>query len=158
MVLWSLAASQFFHATGHMTTFSSIQWAAAFVGFPDGHGSSTALPAALVTLNTFASHILFAGTIVCLFVCLFVRWHQEEAIANANMLFPFAAGCPLLLFWPLVREVREVKEGEDAVMEMRLWERPQQFGSALLQLAARYLFIQGAQVGLLPLLLSSLLL
>ncbi|XP_075885150.1 GPI ethanolamine phosphate transferase 3, catalytic subunit [Nelusetta ayraudi] len=116
VVLWSLAASQFFHATGHMTTFSSIQWAAAFVGFPEGHGAGTALPATLVTLNTFASHILFA------------------------------AGCPLLLFWPLVREVREVKEGEDAVMEMRLRERPQQFGSALLQLAARYLFVQGAQV------------
>lgn len=64
-----------------------------------------------------------------------------------------AAGCPLLLFWPLVREVREVKEGEDAVMEMRLRERPQQFSSALLQLATRYLFIQGAQVGRLLLLL-----
>lgn len=69
------------------------------------------------------------------------------------MLLLLTAGCPLLLFWPLVREVREVKEGEDAVMEMRLRERPQQFSSALLQLAARYLFIQGAQVGL-PLLLQ----
>lgn len=68
IVLWSLAAAQFFHATGHMTTFSSIQWDAAFVGFPDGHGASTTLPATLVTLNTFASHILFAGT-VCSFVC-----------------------------------------------------------------------------------------
>lgn len=60
VVLWSLAASQFFHATGHLPTFTSIQWAAAFVGFPDGH-TGTALPATLVTLNTFASHILFAG-------------------------------------------------------------------------------------------------
>lgn len=61
-------------------------------------------------------------------------------------------GCPLLLFWPLVREVREVRgsrrgeEGEDAVMEMRLRENPQQFSSALLQLSTRYLFILGAQV------------
>lgn len=62
-------------------------------------------------------------------------------------------GCPLLLFWPLVREVRGSRggkafgeEGEDAVMEMRLRENPQQFSSALLQLSTRYLFILGAQV------------
>ncbi|XP_069018200.1 GPI ethanolamine phosphate transferase 3 isoform X1 [Embiotoca jacksoni] len=121
VVLWSLAATQFFHATGHLPTFPSIQWGAAFVGFPDGH-TGTILPASLVTLNTFASHILFA------------------------------AGCPLLLFWPLVCEVRSSRggracgdEGEDAVMEMRLRENPQQFSSALLQLATRYLFIHGAQ-------------
>uniref|UniRef100_A0A3Q4BZC2 GPI ethanolamine phosphate transferase 3, catalytic subunit n=1 Tax=Mola mola TaxID=94237 RepID=A0A3Q4BZC2_MOLML len=123
VVLWSLAASQFFHATGHLPTFTSIQWTAAFVGFPDGH-TGTALPATLVALNTFASHILFA------------------------------VGCPLLLFWPLVREVGGSRgggracgeEGEDAVMEMRLRENPQQFASALLQLSARYLFVEGTQV------------
>lgn len=122
VVLWSLAATQFFHATGHLPTFPSIQWGAAFVGFPDGH-TGTILPAALVILNTFASHILFA------------------------------VGCPLLLFWPLVCEVRGCRggracgeEGEDAVMEMRLRENPQQFSSALLQLSTRYLFILGAQV------------
>ncbi|KAI4876353.1 hypothetical protein NFI96_017816 [Prochilodus magdalenae] len=123
VVLWSLAASQFFHATGHLATFPSIQWGAAFVGFPQGH-SGTVLPASLVTLNTFGSHIMFA------------------------------IGCPLLLFWPLVREVRGTRtsrssagdDGDDVVMEMRLRENPQQFSSALLQLAARYLFIMGAQV------------
>ncbi|KAK2888487.1 GPI ethanolamine phosphate transferase 3 [Channa argus] len=122
VVLWSLATTQFFHATGHLPTFPSIQWGAAFVGFPDGH-TGTMLPASLVTLNTFAAHILFA------------------------------VGCPLLLFWPLVCEVRGSRgerafgeEGEDAVMEMRLRENPNQFTSALLQLSARYLFIHGAQV------------
>ncbi|XP_050928776.1 LOW QUALITY PROTEIN: GPI ethanolamine phosphate transferase 3 [Lates calcarifer] len=122
IVLWSLAATQFFHATGHLPTFPSIQWGAAFVGFPEGH-TGTVLPASLVTLNTFASHILFA------------------------------VGCPLLLFWPLVCEVRGSRggracgeEGEDAVMEMRLRENPQHFSAALLQLSTRYLFIHGAQV------------
>uniref|UniRef100_A0A3Q3ISB0 GPI ethanolamine phosphate transferase 3, catalytic subunit n=1 Tax=Monopterus albus TaxID=43700 RepID=A0A3Q3ISB0_MONAL len=121
VVLWSLAATQFFHATGHLPTFPSIQWGAAFVGFPGGH-TGTVLPASLVTLNTFGAHILFAG-------------------------------CPLLLFWPLVCEVRGSRggkafgeEGEDAVMEMRLRESPQQFSSSLLQLSTRYLFIHGAQV------------
>ncbi|XP_026153860.1 GPI ethanolamine phosphate transferase 3 [Mastacembelus armatus] len=122
IVLWSLAATQFFHATGHLPTFPSIQWGAAFVGFPDGH-IGTILPGSLVTLNTFAAQIMFA------------------------------VGCPLLLFWPLVCEVRGSRggkafreEGEDAVMEMRLRENPQQFSSALLQLSTRYLFIHGAQV------------
>ncbi|XP_061118503.1 GPI ethanolamine phosphate transferase 3 [Conger conger] len=122
LVLWALAATQFFHATGHLPTFTSIQWGAAFVGFPKGH-TGTLLPATLVTLNTFSSHILFA------------------------------VGCPLLLFWPLLCEARggrrgrgSGEEGEDVVMEMRLRERPEQFSSTLLQLAARYLFIHGAQV------------
>ncbi|KAI5622632.1 GPI ethanolamine phosphate transferase 3, partial [Silurus asotus] len=123
VVLWSLAASQFFHATGHLPTFPSIQWGAAFVGFPQGH-TGTALPALLVTLNTFSSHILFA------------------------------LGCPLLLFWPLVRELRGSRtshtcgddNGDEVIMEMRLRENPQQFSSALLQLTARYLFVNGAQV------------
>ncbi|XP_030624543.1 GPI ethanolamine phosphate transferase 3 [Chanos chanos] len=121
VVLWSLAACQFFHTTGHLPTFPSIQWNAAFVGFPQGH-TGTLLPATLVTLNTFSSHILFA------------------------------VSCPLLLFWPLVCEIRGWKgsrggeEGEDAVMEMRLRENPQQFSSALLQLMMRYLFVSGVQV------------
>ncbi|XP_051973307.1 GPI ethanolamine phosphate transferase 3 [Xyrauchen texanus] len=123
VVSWSLAAAQFFHATGHLPTFPSIQWGAAFVGFPQGH-TGTVLPASLVTLNTFSSHIIFA------------------------------VSCPLLLFWPLVCEVRGApstrsargQEIEDAVMEMRLRENPQKFSAALLQLAARYLFVNGAQV------------
>ncbi|XP_034048250.1 GPI ethanolamine phosphate transferase 3 isoform X2 [Thalassophryne amazonica] len=115
VVLWSLAATQFFHATGHMPVFPSIQWGSAFVGFPDGH-SGTVLPASLVSLNTFASHILVA------------------------------VSCPLLLFWPVVCEVRGSRGSEDAVMEMRLRENPLHFSSALLQLSARYLFIHGAQV------------
>lgn len=122
VLLWALAAAQFFHATGHLPTFPSIQWAAAFVGFPDGH-TGTVIPASLVTLNTFASHIILA------------------------------VSCPLLLFWPVVCEVRNSRGGracgdevEDAVMEIRLRESPQHFSSALLQLSARYLFVQGAQV------------
>lgn len=122
VLLWALTAAQFFHATGHLPTFPSIQWSAAFVGFPDGH-TGTILPATLVTLNTFASHILLA------------------------------VSCPLLLFWPVVCEVRNSRGGracgdevEDAVMEIRLRESPQHFSAALLQLSARYLFVQGAQV------------
>ncbi|KAG1970728.1 GPI ethanolamine phosphate transferase [Pimephales promelas] len=99
---------QWFHGLWRPHSFStlqdtpnlpSIQWGAAFVGFPQGH-TGTVVPALLVTLNTFSSHIIFA------------------------------VGCPLLLFWPLVCEVRGTRstcsagaeESEDAVMEMRLRE------------------------------------
>ena len=81
-------------------------------------------------------------------------------MSNVSTRLRPSVGCPLLLFWPLVCEVGGGggggrggggracgDEGEDAVMEMRLRENPQQFGSALLQLSARYLFVEGAQVG-----------
>ncbi|KAJ7987233.1 hypothetical protein DPEC_G00336620 [Dallia pectoralis] len=125
VVLWSLAASQFFHATGHLPTFPSIQWAAAFVGFPDGH-TGTALPATLVVLNTFSSCILFA--VACpllLFWPLVCEGRGGRAGGRGG--------------------VRE--EGDDnAIMEMRLRESPLQFSSGLLQLTTRYLFVSGAQV------------
>ncbi|XP_049628999.1 GPI ethanolamine phosphate transferase 3 isoform X2 [Suncus etruscus] len=59
---WALMAAQTFYSTGHQPVFPAIHWHAAFVGFPDGHDSSTWLPALLVGANTFASHLLFAGS------------------------------------------------------------------------------------------------
>lgn len=53
----SLLASQQFFATGHQATIAGIQWSAAFHGFHDDH-STIWLPALLISLNTFASHIL----------------------------------------------------------------------------------------------------
>ncbi|XP_064236435.1 GPI ethanolamine phosphate transferase 3 isoform X4 [Aotus nancymaae] len=59
---WALMATQTFYSTGHQPVFPAIHWHAAFVGFPEGHGSCTWLPALLVGANTFASHLLFAGS------------------------------------------------------------------------------------------------
>ncbi|XP_074851980.1 GPI ethanolamine phosphate transferase 3, catalytic subunit isoform X2 [Carettochelys insculpta] len=61
VISWVFAATQFFYATGHQPTFPAIHWNAAFVGFQQGH-STHLLPALLVGANTFASHILFAGS------------------------------------------------------------------------------------------------
>ncbi|XP_029437587.1 GPI ethanolamine phosphate transferase 3 isoform X2 [Rhinatrema bivittatum] len=58
---WAFASAQFFYSTGHQPIFVAIHWNAAFVGFLEGH-SSNLLPAFLVGANTFASHILFAGS------------------------------------------------------------------------------------------------
>lgn len=131
---WVLLATQTFYSTGHQPVFSAIHWHAAFVGFPDGHGSSTWLPALLVGANTFASHLLFA------------------------------VGCPLLLLWPFLCErqgpkkrqslpgsesearVRPEEEQEEPLMEMRLRDAPHHFNAALLQLGLKYLFVLGAQI------------
>ncbi|XP_004600272.2 GPI ethanolamine phosphate transferase 3 isoform X1 [Sorex araneus] len=133
---WALLAAQTFYSTGHQPVFPAIHWHAAFVGFPEGHDSSTWLPALLVGANTFASHLLFA------------------------------VGCPLLLLWPFLCEspgprkrrpppangaearVRseEEEEEEQPLMEMRLRDAPHHFNAALLQLGLKYLFVLGIQI------------
>ncbi|XP_036186373.1 GPI ethanolamine phosphate transferase 3 isoform X1 [Myotis myotis] len=131
---WALMATQTFYSTGHQPVFPTIHWHAAFVGFPEGHGSSTWLPALLVGANTFASHLLFA------------------------------VGCPLLLLWPFLCESQgsqkrrqphgneaEARVGpeegeEEPLMEMRLRDAPHHFNVALLQLGLKYLFVLGIQI------------
>ncbi|XP_011379758.1 GPI ethanolamine phosphate transferase 3 [Pteropus vampyrus] len=130
---WALMATQTFYATGHQPVFPAIHWNAAFVGFPEGHGSSTWLPALLVGANTFASHLLFA------------------------------VGCPLLLLWPFLCESQgsgkrrqpagneaearvRPEEEEEPLMEMRLRHSPHHFNVALLQLGLKYLFVLGIQI------------
>ncbi|XP_057354780.1 GPI ethanolamine phosphate transferase 3 isoform X3 [Manis pentadactyla] len=130
---WALMATQTFYSTGHQPVFPAIHWHAAFVGFPEGHGSSTWLPALLVGANTFASHLLFA------------------------------VGCPLLLLWPFLcdsqgprkrqhppgneAEARVMhEEEEEPLMEMRLRDAPHHFNAALLQLSLKYLFVLGIQI------------
>uniref|UniRef100_A0A2K6UPR3 GPI ethanolamine phosphate transferase 3, catalytic subunit n=1 Tax=Saimiri boliviensis boliviensis TaxID=39432 RepID=A0A2K6UPR3_SAIBB len=130
---WALMATQTFYSTGHQPVFPAIHWHAAFVGFPEGHGSCTWLPALLVGANTFASHLLFA------------------------------VGCPLLLLWPFLCESQGFRkrqqspgneaearvrpeEEEEPLMEMRLRDAPHHFYAALLQLGLKYLFILGVQI------------
>ncbi|XP_058550999.1 GPI ethanolamine phosphate transferase 3 isoform X2 [Neofelis nebulosa] len=130
---WALMATQTFYSTGHQPVFPAIHWHAAFVGFPEGHGSSTWLPALLVGANTFASHLLFA------------------------------VGCPLLLLWPFLCESQghrkkwqplgnetesrvKPEEEEEPLMEMRLRDAPHHFNAALLQLGLKYLFVLGIQI------------
>ncbi|XP_007945115.1 GPI ethanolamine phosphate transferase 3 [Orycteropus afer afer] len=132
---WALLATQTFYSTGHQPVFPAIHWHAAFVGFPEGHGSSTWLPALLVGANTFASHLLFA------------------------------VGCPLLLLWPFLCESQgprkrrqtagseaearlrpEEEEEEEPRMEMRLRDAPHRFSAALLGLGLKYLFVLGVQI------------
>ncbi|MBN3279736.1 PIGO transferase, partial [Polyodon spathula] len=125
VLMWGLAATQFFYSTGHLPTFPSIQWNSAFVGLSEVHAGHLA-PALLVTLNTFSSQILFAVSCPLL------------------LLWPLV--CESTKAGKRGRRAGEGEDGEEAVMEMRLREDPDRFSTALLQLGARYLFIHGAQV------------
>ncbi|XP_041100164.1 GPI ethanolamine phosphate transferase 3-like isoform X1 [Polyodon spathula] len=125
VLMWGLAATQFFYSTGHLPTFPSIQWNSAFVGLSEVHAGHLA-PALLVTLNTFSSQILFAVSCPLL------------------LLWPLV--CESTKAGKRGRRAGEGEDGEEAVMEMRLREDPDRFSTALLQLGARYLFIHGAQL------------
>eukprot|EP00112_Aurelia_sp_Birch-Aquarium-sp1_P012524 Seg2632.3 transcript_id=Seg2632.3/GoldUCD/mRNA.D3Y31 product="GPI ethanolamine phosphate transferase 3" protein_id=Seg2632.3/GoldUCD/D3Y31 len=59
IVTWSILASYWFFATGHQATIPSIRFDAAFIGL-QGDSGGRVLPALLILLNTFSSHIFFA--------------------------------------------------------------------------------------------------
>lgn len=102
-----------------------------------------------ICYKPICSHI----NLVCVFSVASKGSRSENEMFIRRVVSCSPVGCPLLLLWPLVREVRGGRggracgdEGEDAVMEMRLRENPQLFSSALLQLSTRYLVFHGAQV------------
>jgi len=84
IALTSLLASQQFFVTGHQATIAGIQWTAAFHGFREDH-TTVWLPALLVSLNTFASHILCTLSLPLLIYWPFTRgrWmanHHEKTV------------------------------------------------------------------------------
>ena len=84
IALVSLLASQQFFGTGHQATIAGIQWTAAFHGFREDH-TTFWLPAFLVSLNTFTSHILYTLSLPLLIYWPFTRGHwmanqHEKAI------------------------------------------------------------------------------
>ncbi|XP_039613899.1 GPI ethanolamine phosphate transferase 3 [Polypterus senegalus] len=125
VLMWALAATQFFYATGHLPTFPSIQWNAAFTGFSEGH-SNQVLPALLVLLNTFSSCILLAVSCPLLLFWPLICEPSNTAKSGSRL--------------------GELKSDYIPVMEMKLRDNPEYFSRALLQLMARYIFIHGAQV------------
>ncbi|WZN59363.1 GPI ethanolamine phosphate transferase [Chloropicon roscoffensis] len=82
LLLFGLYAPQVFHATGHRCQFSALQYNSAFVGF---ESFSWWRGAALLTLNTYASHVLS----VLLVVCLYSKQHVKKQ-GTALLAFGFA--------------------------------------------------------------------
>ncbi|CAH2296868.1 GPI ethanolamine phosphate transferase 3 isoform X1 [Pelobates cultripes] len=126
---WALAGTQGFYTTGHQPVFPAIHWNSAFVGFQDGHDNNI-IPAILVAANTFSSHILFS------------------AGSSLLLLWPFLCETPTIRRKKPKAEQREgkVEEDDTPMMEMRLRENPDKFSVGLLQLGAKFLFIQGVQL------------
>ncbi|KAK8726328.1 hypothetical protein OTU49_010212 [Cherax quadricarinatus] len=61
--VWFMLSIHGFYSTGHHSTFPSLHWSAAFVGFQGDWSGSNIIPAFLVGLNTFSSQILFGFTL-----------------------------------------------------------------------------------------------
>lgn len=61
IMLWGFSSIYWFYTTGHNTSFSGIQWNAAFL-IQKEIGSSTVVPGLLVLMHTFmaqATHSIF---------------------------------------------------------------------------------------------------
>ncbi|PNF16392.1 hypothetical protein B7P43_G10493 [Cryptotermes secundus] len=70
VVCWGFLAMCFFYGTGHTATFPGIQWEAAFVG-TGGQFSNHIVPALLICINTFASHVVMSLMLPVLLVAPF---------------------------------------------------------------------------------------
>jgi len=84
LALVSLLVSRQFFSTGHQATIAGIQWMAAFHGFREDH-TTVWLPAFLVSLNTFASHILYTLSLPLLIYWPFTRgrWMANHQVKQA---------------------------------------------------------------------------
>ncbi|XP_022102977.1 GPI ethanolamine phosphate transferase 3-like isoform X2 [Acanthaster planci] len=115
---WGFMSSQFFFATGHHATISSIRFDSAFIGF---HGDFPSylyfIPGALITINTFASQIVFAVAL------------------------------PLLLIWPFTRgKMFDRKKDEDRKGELGLHVSNRELRVAFFQIILAYLLYNGIQL------------
>ncbi|XP_067666675.1 GPI ethanolamine phosphate transferase 3-like [Haliotis asinina] len=79
VVTLGLLMSTFFFATGHQTTVPAIRFESAFTGF-HGDFKYNVIPALLITLNTFASHVFFV-----VISPLLMFWPHLEGIVSQLM-------------------------------------------------------------------------
>ncbi|XP_015593772.1 GPI ethanolamine phosphate transferase 3 isoform X2 [Cephus cinctus] len=96
ILCWFLMAEYFFYGTGHQPTFLTIHWDAAFIG-TGGHYSGNLVPATLIGINTFGSHIILGATLPLLVVAPFtiylmlpnlvkMKFRPEEDLKRGELL------------------------------------------------------------------------
>ncbi|XP_031826579.1 phosphatidylinositol glycan anchor biosynthesis class O [Nomia melanderi] len=119
LVCWFLIAEYFFYGTGHQSTFSTIHWDAAFVG-TGGHFYGNFIPAILIGINTFGSHIILGATLPLLVIVPFTLY---------------------LVFPKLVK----AKFSEDDLKrgELLLFEQDSVFHTAVFSVAGKYVLLHG---------------
>lgn len=119
LLCWFLIAEYFFYGTGHQPTFPTIHWDAAFVG-TGGHFYGNLLPAILIGINTFGSHIILGATLPLLVIVPFTFY----------LVFP---------------KLAKVKFSEDDMKrgELLLFEQDSVFHAAVFSVAGKYILLHG---------------
>ncbi|CAK9803101.1 GPI ethanolamine phosphate transferase 3 [Anthophora plagiata] len=119
LLCWFLIAEYFFYGTGHQPTFSTIHWDAAFIG-TGGHFYGSLLPAILIGINTFGSHIILGATLPLLVIVPFTFY----------LIFP---------------KIAKVKFLEDDMKrgELLLFEQDTAFHAAVFSVAGKYVLLHG---------------
>ncbi|XP_034939736.1 GPI ethanolamine phosphate transferase 3 [Chelonus insularis] len=116
---WFLIAEYFFYGTGHQPTFPTIHWDAAFIG-TGGHFYGHIIPAILIGINTFGSHIILGFTLPLLVIVPFTIY---------------------IMIPKLVKKFRfenDMKRGE-----LILFDKELIFHNAVFSVAGKYLLIHG---------------
>ncbi|KAK3874718.1 hypothetical protein Pcinc_020373 [Petrolisthes cinctipes] len=126
--VWFVLSLHGFYTTSHQPTFPTLHWSAAFVlgsggGAGTGWVSDILVPAMLVVINTYSSHILFGLSLPLLLLA-------PHALATMY---------PKLL--PTRLENEEMRRGEFILVE-----EPQRTKAALLSLSLSYILLHGAKV------------
>ncbi|KAK4308569.1 hypothetical protein Pmani_019745 [Petrolisthes manimaculis] len=126
--VWFVLSLHGFYTTSHQPTFPTLHWSAAFVlgsggGAGAGWVSDILVPAMLVVINTYSSHILFGLSLPLLLLA-------PHALATMY---------PKLL--PSRLENEEMRRGEFILVE-----EPQRTKAALLSLSLSYLLLHAAKV------------
>lgn len=119
LLCWFLIAEYFFYGTGHQPTFPTIHWDAAFVG-TGGHFYGNLLPAILIGINTFGSHIILGATLPLLVIVPFTFY----------LVFP---------------KLAKIKFSEDNMKrgELHLFEQDSVFHAAIFSVAGKYILLHG---------------
>uniref|UniRef100_A0A0C9PZY4 PIGO_0 protein n=1 Tax=Fopius arisanus TaxID=64838 RepID=A0A0C9PZY4_9HYME len=120
---WFLIAEYFFYGTGHQPTFPTIYWDAAFVG-TEGHYYGNIIPAILIGINTFGSHLLMGITLPLLVISPFTIHAMIPKLAR--MKFQGDA---------------DMKRGE-----LILFDKDNAFHTAVFNTSARYILLHGFRV------------
>ncbi|KAK9306835.1 hypothetical protein QLX08_002711 [Tetragonisca angustula] len=119
LLCWFLIAEYFFYGTGHQPTFPTIHWDAAFVG-TGGHFYGNLLPAILIGINTFGSHIILGATLPLLVIVPFTFYLVFPKLAKVKFLED------------------DMKRGE-----LLLFEQDSVFHAAVFSVAGKYILLHG---------------
>ncbi|XP_063978222.1 GPI ethanolamine phosphate transferase 3 isoform X2 [Diachasmimorpha longicaudata] len=120
---WFLIAEYFFYGTGHQPTFPTIYWDAAFIG-TGGHYYGNIVPAVLIGINTFGSHLIMGLIFPLLIISPFTIFVMLPSLAKVKF-----------------RLDEDMKRGE-----LILFDKDSAFQTALFNTASKYILFHGFRV------------